>query len=406
MPNSIKINKISFCLKLRKNYFCQMKSHFFIEIFFWIFSLTGFGQSGFFDNNSLQANFHGGKIVKNYPVFPESGMSSFMEFRWQHQSQKQWALYYGFPNVGVAAFFGSFGNPEELGNVFGIMPQMTFTVRRNHQTPIHLILGWGYSYWTKRYDAVTNPDNMAIGANITNMASFSATMPFRLSKNIQMNIGVSTIHCSNGHYRMPNNGINIPSLVLGFRFGNDTIFYKSVIEKMFAKKWQILIQAGMGLHDFGDGSKPIGGPLYPVYTFVSGMTKQINYSGKFHTGIYINYYTGFYDYVVEKQLFGGRQTTYAVTASAYLGYEFILGKFSMAVESGWYIWNPFYKYYKNSLGQNDFKTFLKEYINNKMGFRFYPFAENGNLKGLFFGSYIRANFGQADFSEYAMGFVF
>ncbi len=369
-----------------------------------MFSFTGFGQSGFFANNSLQVNLHTGKIIKNYPVFPKSGMSSLVELRWQHRTQKQWALYYDYPSVGVAAFFGSFGNPDELGNLLGFMPQMSFTVREKHRKPIHLTLGWGYSYWTQKYNAVTNSDNMAIGSSITNMATFSATVPFRLSENIRMNAGISTIHCSNGHYRMPNNGINILSLVVGFRLGNDTVLYKPDIEKMPAKKWQIIAQAGVGLHDFGDGSKPIGGPLYPVYGFTGGVAKQINYSGKFHTGIYINCYTDYYDYMAEKQIFKDKQTTYSVTAAAYLGYEFILGKFSMMVQSGWYVWNPFYKYYNKR--QTGFKSFLKKYINNKMGFQFYPFAKNGNLKGLYLGTYIRANFGEADFSEYAMGFVF
>ena len=383
-----------------------MKICFFIGVFWGLFSVSGFGQSEFFTNNSLQANFHGGKIVKNYPVFPKSGISSLMEFRWQRQIQKIWASYYSYPQAGIAGFFGSFGNPDELGNVFGLMPQMTFTARKKRRIPLHLTLGWGYGYWTKKYDAETNPDNMAIGTDFTNMACFSTTMPIRLSGNIQMNIGISTTHFSNGHYRMPNNGINILSLVVGFRFGNDTVIHKLKTDKFTSPKWQILVQAGLGLHDFGDGSKPIGGPLYPVYAFTGGIAKQINHSGKFHTGIYVNYYTDFYDYVIEKQLFEGNQTAYAITASAYLGYEFILGKFSLMVQSGWYVWNPFYKYYKNTLGQNDFKSFLKKYINNKMGFQFYPFAKNGNLKGLFFGTYIRANFGQADFSEYAVGFVF
>jgi len=383
-----------------------MKKYFFAGIFFWVFSFTGFGQLSFFTNNSLQANLHAGKIVKNYPVFPESGISLLSEFSWLHQTQKQWASYYGYPQTGIAVFYGSFGNPDELGNVYGLMPQMSFTVRKNHRKPVHLTLGWGYSYWTKKYDAVTNPDNMAIGENITNMACFSATVPIRLTTNLQMNLGISTTHFSNGHYRMPNNGINILSFIVGLYFGNDTIIPKIKTDKFNPKKWQILVQAGMGLHDFGDGSKPIGGPLYPVYALTAGLTKQINHSGKFHTGIYANYYTDYYDYITEKQLFENKQTAYAITGSIYLGYEFIFGKFSMMVQSGWYVWNPFYKYYKNTLGQTDFKSFLKKYINNKMGFQFYPFAKNGNLKGLYFGSYIRANFGQADFSEYAVGIIF
>ncbi len=390
----------------KKNYFCQIMKYISTVILFVFFALTVVGQSVFFTENSLQANLHTGKIVKNYPVFPEVGISSLVEFRWQHQARKIWASYYGYPATGFAGFFGTFGNPEELGNVYAIMPQISFTIRKNRKIPVKLTLGWGYGYWTKKHDPLTNPDNLAIGTHITNMADFSVMIPIHLSANLQMNIGTSTTHFSNGHYRMPNNGINILSLIIGFHLGNDTIVHRIKRNPFICRKWQILIQAGMGLHDFGDGSKPIGGPLYPVYALTTGITKQINHSGKFHTGIYINYYTDYYDYVTEKQLFDNKQTAYAVTSSVYLGYEFILGKFSMMVQSGWYVWNPFYKYYKNVLEQNDFKTILKKYINNKLGFQFYPFAKNGQLQGPYLGAYIRANFGQADFSEYAVGIIF
>jgi len=383
-----------------------MKYLFFTGILFLSYSLNTFGQSGFFNHNSLQTHFYAGKIVKNYPVFPKSGLSSLIAFSWQRQTKKTWASYYGYPKFGMAVVLGDFGNSNELGNVVGLMPEMIFTIRKTRKIPIHLTLGWGYGYWTKKYDAITNPNNMAIGSSITNMAFFSATMPISLSEQIRMNLGISTTHFSNGHYRMPNNGINIPSVVVGINFGNDTIQPKPESEKFIFSKWQYLFQAGSGLHDFGDGSKPIGGPLYPVYAFTSGITRQINHSGKIHTGLYVNYYTDFYDYVMEKQLFRGKETSYALTGSIYLGYEFIFGKFSMMVESGWYVWNPFYKYYKDIQGQKDFKTTLKKYINNKMGFQYYPFAKNGRLKGLYLGTYIRANFGQADFTEYAAGIVF
>jgi len=208
----------------------------FISILFCFLGLFATGQSGFFAGNSVQVNLHAGKIVKNYPVFPGSGISSLIEFRWQYQTYKSWTSYYGYPTIGFGGFFGSFGNPDELGNVYGLMPQMTFTVRKNRKIPLILTLGWGYGYWTKKYDAVTNPNNMAIGANITNMACFSATIPIRLSANLQMNIGLSTTHFSNGHYRMPNNGINIPSFVVGLHFGNDTVISKIKTDKFNPQK--------------------------------------------------------------------------------------------------------------------------------------------------------------------------
>lgn len=383
-----------------------MGKRLFMAILFFLQGFLARGQIGVSHNQSLQINFHGGKIIKNYPVFPKSGLSSILEINWQQQTQKKWAAFYNYPTVGFSSVFGSFGNPNEIGYVLGIMPKMRFIARRQTGKTFHLSLGWGYAFWTKKYNPKYNPYNMAISTNITNMAFFSATTPVKFSKAIQMNIGLSTIHFSNGHYRIPNNGINILSFVVGMQLGKDTIFHKYKPETPFHSKWQYIIQAGAGLHDFGDGSKPIGGPLYPVYALTCGITKQVNYFGKFHMGIYLNYYTDFYDYMREKQLFPNKQIIYATTSSIYVGYEFILGKFSMVAQSGWYIWNPFYKYYKNILGENSFKAFLKKYISNKIGFQFYPFAQNNSLKGLFCGIYIRANFGQADFSEYAVGFVF
>lgn len=368
---------------------------------FFLINLLSYSQS-----NSYQLNIHIGRVVKNYPVFPPSSISSLIELRWQQQLLSQWSSFYRYPKLGLTSVFSNYGNEKELGFGIGLMPQLTFNVRKKYRIPLWLTFGWGYSYITKKYDPYSNPINTAVSTNITNMACFSAMTTINLSNKFKLNVGISTLHFSNGHYRMPNNGINIPSLVLGLQFGKDSIFSQPEKQNFNLKKIFFIVQAGTGLHDFGDGSKPIGGPLYPVYALTTGIAKQVNSAGKIHLGIYVNYYTDYYDYIVEKMLFKTSQTAHAMTGTIYLGYEFLFGKFSFMVQSGLYAWNPFYKYYKNTLGENDFKTFLKKFINNKMGLQFYPFAKHGVQKGIYLGSYIRANFGQADFSEFAFGYSF
>jgi hypothetical protein len=59
------------------------------------------------------------------------------------------------------------------------------------------------------------------------------------------------------------------------------------------------------------------------------------------------------------------------------------------------------------LSERGMKTELKKYISARLGVQYYFFdPEYCNRSNIYIGAYIKANFGQADFTCMQLGFVF
>ncbi len=100
-----------------------------------------------------------------------------------------------------------------------------------------------------------------------------------------------------------------------------------------------------------------------------------------------------------------KQKSYAFLFAA--GHEFLLGHFSLLAQGGVYLYNPFYRDEYKEFYNGDTKAKIKTYITAKLGVQYY--IKNITLKDkhqLYVGSYIKTNFGQADFFETGLGWQF
>jgi len=348
-------------------------------------------------------DFHGGKIIKNYPSFPHRNIAFIGEFKLTKPTigTRPWHQYLHHPDIGGSLFFGSLGNASVFGNLLGIMPIFDFHLA--HKTD--LSVGLGTAYFKTYFDIAKNPENLFISTPFTYLAKGSLTKTVFVSPKKSATIGISVLHASNGHYKMPNNGINLVLLSMGIHLGKTPAFLPDTFSNRTDRRWHLSLEGGGGRHDFGDGTAPLNGPLYSVATIHIGSSKFIWNSGRFLAGITVTYYTDFYDYIVYQNFMPDTRMN-ATTLSTYIGYDFVFGHFAFNIESGILWWNPFYIKYKTSVGNHDIINVLKRYINNRLGFRYFPFIRTNHQKGLFLGAYIRANFGQADFNEISIGWLF
>ena len=112
--------------------------------------------------------------------------------------------------------------------------------------------------------------------------------------------------------------------------------------------------------------------------------------------------------MVAQELFLGKQRQYASNVALFLGHEFILRHFSLVTQLGGNIYNPFrVKLSKLNKVGKDIKTLLTLHVNTKLGFQYYIFdPEKTTKNNIFLGFFIKANFGQADFVETAIGYTF
>ena len=386
-----------------------------------ILSFTGQVFSQYNENNIpvtkhypvIELKFHTGKIVKNYSEIPDRKQAYLFELMLGEQTNgnKSWQQIYGLPQTGLSFIYGQLGNKGELGNVFGIVPNLTFNTVRQKIWNVKVTLGIGLAYFNKPFNKETNPENKLIGSAITNMSFASAYFQFNLSPSFSTMAGITSLHCSNGHYQVPNVGLNMQTLNLGLKYylnGKITNYEpkETEVPKGIIKK---NIRIGVGIHEFAKTTGPVGGPKYPIYITSFYLSKRYGKVSNVHAGIELKHYASYYNYIADSSLYENKERLNATVFTFFMAHELMVGRLSLVTQGGLDLFNPFYaRYYKETVGtKNGLFRFLETVTSTRLGLQYYVFdTKFNNARNLFFGIYIKANFGQADFLCMDIGFTF
>lgn len=328
---------------------------------------------------------------------------------WQFNGKDKWHQFYRFPKAGFELFFSDFGNPTELGYNVGFVPTLQLT-NKNPKIKWRAKYGFGISYFNKTYNPITNTKNYYIGTSLTYMVTLSFLREKKVTKNLVFTYGLSAIHCSNGHTALPNVGLNVFTAQAGIRFIKpQTPFDAEFIPQK--NKLSYAFKMGIGMHQFGATEKAVGGPNYPSYHASFWVNKPFKNIHTVQAGVTFAYYTSFYDYINLQQIYTSNKKQKACTAIAFIGHEFIIGKFSLCAQLGIYFYNPFFIQQKK-IEETWKKTSekLEAFSTNRLGVLYYPFKKKNTLNKLnnqlHFGAFIKANLAQADVFEYSIGYVF
>lgn len=162
------------------------------------------------------------------------------------------------------------------------------------------------------------------------------------------------------------------------------------------------------MHEFGDPVKPTGGPKYPIYNGSIYMSKRTSVVTNFVTGIHINYYTGFYDFIRIEKIYEKNQRLKSFALIVFGGAEFLFGHLAFSGQVGIYVYNPFLKKIQKIRNENTgFKNVSKEYLTLKLGSQFYAFNTRQSTRlNPWIGLFLKTNAGQADFVEISIGCAF
>ncbi len=363
-------------------------------------------------HTAFEANFYTGKIVDNYPLFPKSKISFLCELGYYTMTdgQKEWQQFYKYPQVGISLVYGYFGNTDVLGHSISVLPNMSFFLKRNHRFYFQIKMGMGFAFFNKPYDKNDNPENIVIGSHITNISTLSLNMCKNINKNIVLSGGISVFHFSNGHYQLPNVGLNLPCINFAIKYAPQQLPEKYHTQKpqLPAKKYFFNLYTGVGFHEFGNSTGPTNGPKYPVYIGSIYVSKRYNIASNIQAGLYVNYYTSFYDYIISQEFYSKDQRKKSFTLVGFLGHEYLIGNVGFVVQGGIYLYNPFKKDYIYMITEKPSMSAKLKLLNtNKLGLQYYfqnPIKNNNNK--LFVGMFIKANLGQADFFEIGAGYTF
>ncbi|MFA9371576.1 MAG: acyloxyacyl hydrolase [Labilibaculum antarcticum] len=357
-----------------------------------------------------------GKTVSNYNDFPKTDavQSVFLSVGIKDTRNLHSSQYYNHPTTGLSFSYSNFGNDSVLGKAYGIMPFIQFHPWGHLQKAWSLKFGMGGSYFTKSYK--DNEQNLAIGSKLTwSFQAFLYRELFALNR-LNFRVGAGYLHSSNGHTKLPNMGLNSAHVSLACQWNSRILISKKKDIYLGTdadpdRKYFINVRTGLGIHEYGGKSKPVGGEKGNVYsTALSGgiLFKQ---HLKVRAGFTYRFYEHYYD-----QIEASANADYIDSPSwnasniyFHLGSEFLIGHFGLDIEGGLNLFKPFYsEYYKTyGGGASEVKYKLKKYFSSRMGLNFYFINTNKLPKNNFFiGANINANFGQADFSEVNFGYTY
>ncbi|NND88407.1 MAG: deacylase, partial [Flavobacteriaceae bacterium] len=241
----------------------------------------------------------------------------------------------------------------------------------------------------------------------------------------------------NGHTRLPNQGLN--SFLIGLEAQYDYSLPNlesdglSPIARNFNRSSYNYIEFRTGIGQ--NALSNYFNQRKEVYSLAVSYGKVINRTFKFGGGFYYRFYEHYYDYIRgEKQYineeypeFKEKPFLYASTYGIFGSFELLLNHVGLEVNIGANFSKPFYEIdwrisqgfshtFENSEGvivigveDTPFSTKyeIKKVVSSRMGVKYYFWAtEKLPLHNLYIGAHINANLGQADFSEFSVGYIY
>lgn len=192
----------------------------------------------------------------------EHAFAGELSYLIQGKGQKSWHNPYHQPQYGFTTFFGSVGNRELLGHYFGSYAFMTLPIIRTNPYTFSFKMGAGLGYGTKVYDHEDNVLSAAVSTHVNAMIVLGFESRFKFGNNSAI-LGLDMTHFSNGATKVPNLGLNLPYVSVGYgRRIQQTNFCDSCPVAGLGKPRYYAGATAIGSITSGF---PTGGKKYPVY---------------------------------------------------------------------------------------------------------------------------------------------
>jgi hypothetical protein len=364
--------------------------------------------SSFSSLAQLEGTLQAGKIVQNYPRFPETSAAFISRIGWYKKLDKpdRWHGYYNFPELTIQATYGSLGNKRELGNILGLAGGFRFNRNISASIKTFAEAHLGIARFNRPFDERNNPDNVTIGSDFTVLATADAGISWQKSR-LKVLLKASILHCSNSHYSLPNVGINLPMISAGAGYTLDHI--SAIDKKVFTveKKPRLNFRLALGLNEQGGSTGPVNGPKYAVYLAQVYINRHYNPVARWTTGLEAYYNSGTYTFISSQRYYTRDQHLKSSSLLWMLGHEFLFGHVGLVTQGGLYIYNPFGRDRYEDLDDREIRDYLKTFFTGRLGMQYYLFNTFDRRKNnVFIGWYTKTNFGKADFLEFSAGYNF
>lgn len=221
---------------------------------------------------------------------------------------------------------------KEVGTIICLYPFIKLPLYTVGPLEGNLRFGFGAGWIQKIYDKVTNPETLLLSQRISSHANISFQNEIRISSRHFLNLTAMFYHVSNAKTSLPNLGINIPSISIGYRYAfNGEIKEPSIVTDSLDKKFfrKIFFTTGVKQMQVPDSS------YYLVQILSGEIGRQFSYSSTASVGMYITHDESVKTDPLVKHLGAVKNSQVAVYGS----YEYNLGRLSIPVQFGVFVYN-------------------------------------------------------------------
>lgn len=315
----------------------------------------------------------------------------------QTNGNKEWHQLYNFPKYGFGIQSLWFPQTNEIGNPVAVYAMLEGPLHRWKNSHLSYAYHFGFSMGWKPYDQVTNSYNYLMGGPVALYAHLGILYHQNLGKRWGAEASLGFSHASNGNLKQPNFGINLldPRVAITYQLSDNQPIAKPKALSEFNPQNEISLSMSIGtkqLNVFGTDSvskATFGDESFTLYNWVLLYQRQVSRRSKIGAGI---------DFTIDPSdnaqsiVVGAKGATYPAPfneeakLSLLISYELSIGKLSLLLQPGFYIYRT----------QYDPTPFFYQRIGVKYDL----------YKGIYAGASLRAvNFGQADWIEFTAGYT-
>ncbi len=352
-------------------------------------------------------NYTPGKIIIHSPklYLPAPPYSDVVTLTLQKKTgnNQLWKTNFNKPTINYSLSFLR-SSDSRIGNTIAFTGNWGVRVAQYNKWELQFATGTGVAYATKKWNNVpiTDTINNFLGTHI-NMAAYVGLHNYVYINNYShIQAAVSFSHASNGAVRKPNLGLNHLGLQVGYfyKIKNSTFLYypqqniayknKEIDIMPKQKKLGIDVRISATATEYGNGN----GAIVPVYVGAIMGTYTYKQKHKLLLGVDAEYNYKTILFIRNTRQVYSTFLQDATYYSLFVGNAFLLGRFSVPIQVGYYLNSPYLK------PNNYYQKFGLLYYLPK----FKKLNSNTNYgKGFYTGVLLKSNNFNADIVEFCLG---
>ena len=262
----------------------------------------------------------------------EGHISSFeINYRYNFSGVKEWEKTYRYPYSGIALHYMNFNN-DDAGSAISILPYFAFPIKKNKILDAHFRVATGLAYITKKFDLLENRKNQMTGSSINAGVDLMLQANWKIDRKIHFLTGISLTHYSNGAFSLPNTGINVVSINSGLTLNiGDPVAVNHNKFPILRRTLKWLAWGGFWLKEVGK----VNGAKYTAATFSVNALKRFSMKGSYGGGV---------DFMYDRSMIKrDPKLNTPIRAGVLFAYEIHIGKMSIPLQQGFYVFDPFKK---------------------------------------------------------------